>query len=213
MAKYKWITMGITLMAIAALSAMFAVTAFGSQHPIISKVRVNGPDPIGISLPEPTEYVFDIYFGKTIPGNGITPVRIIDTVPAEFEVVSAIPDHGTAGFFQTGKSGKSATRIEWDPKLGENNSDLTGATLRVVIKTRLSPGGGHKSIVHKPTSCGPLPINDGATAFEVDPATGELVQWWNTETGQFEPLVYTGPSNGLGVIAVAGAKSCVEGGL
>jgi len=208
MFKYKWITMGVTLMAITALSAMFAVTAFGSQHEAtISKELHEGPGQIGISLPETTQYVFEIYFGNGDPGENTTPVRIIDTVPAEFEVVSVSPDEH-ARFFPTGKSGKSATRIEWD--LDENNFD-TGASLMVVIETRASPGRGHKADVFKPTSCGPLPINNGATAFEVDPATGELVKVWNAETEQYEPVVYAGPSNALVVEAIDGAKLCEEG--
>jgi len=54
-------------------------------------------------------------------------------------LVGAGEDDGSAIFFQTGKSGKSATRIEWDLDAG-----ITSATLTVTIQTRPSPGKGHK---------------------------------------------------------------------
>ena len=58
------------------------------------------------------------------------------------------------------------------PALGSN-------TLKVAIQTVVSPGKRNNKKdeppVFKPTSCGPLPINDGATAFEVDPDTKEKV--------------------------------------
>ena len=84
----------------------------------------------------------------------------------------------------------------------------------VVIQTVASPGRGHGAPVFKPTSCGPLPINDGATAFEVDPATGELVLVEEVDpvTGEITlvPVVIAGPSNSLEVEAVEGAKPCEE---
>ncbi len=67
--------------------------------------------------------------------------------------------------------------------------------------------------VFKPTSCGPLPINNGATAFEVD-ENGDLVlvEVVDPDTGEvtLEPVVIVGPSNSLGVEAIAGEKPCEE---
>jgi hypothetical protein len=166
----------------------------------IEKDLLEGPEEIGIYLPEPTQYVFEIAY--TGPA-----ARVIDTVPAEFECVSLVPTAGTATCSDTSKGrGNSANRIEWDVPAGSN-------TLTVTIQTVASPGKGHKEgVVFKPTSCGPLPINDGATAFEVDPLTGELVlvEVVDPVTGEItlEPVVIVGPSNSLVVEAVEGAKPC-----
>jgi cysteine-rich repeat protein len=136
------------------------------------KELLEGPEQIGIYLPTATVFVFEITY--------LGPAALVgDTVPAEFEIVEVVASDGTAIFFQTGQSGKSATKIEWEVPAGLN-------TLTVTIQTRPSPGKGHKEPVFKPTSCGPLPLNDGATATTV------------------------GTSNALVVEAVEGAKPCVE---
>ncbi len=138
----------------------------------LEKELLEGPEQIGIYLPTATVFVFEItYFGPA--------ALVLDTVPAEFEIVEVVASDGTAIFFQSGQSGKSATKIEWEVPAGLN-------TLTVTIQTRPSPGKGHKEPVFKPTSCGPLPLNDGATATTV------------------------GTSNALVVEAVEGAKPCVE---
>ena len=162
---------------------------------------------IGIYLPEPTRYVFEIAYA------GPTAAKVIDTVPAEFECVGdPVATAGTATCSDTSKGeGNSANRIEWDVPAGSN-------TLSVTIQTIASPGKGHAKkgeTVFKPTSCGSLPINDGATAFGVDPVTGELVlvEVVDPVTGEItlEPVVIVGPSNSLVVEAVEGAKPCEEG--
>jgi hypothetical protein len=171
----------------------------------IEKELLDGPDEIGIYLPGPTRYVFEItYCGPA--------AKIIDTVPAEFKVVSAVPNDEDADGIATPDSAnqkgnnKSATIITWDVPDG-------CSTLTVVIQTRESPGKGHTETVFKPTSCGPLPINDGATAYEVD-EDGDLVlvEVVDPDTGEvtLEPVVIVGPSNALVVKAVEGAKPCVE---
>ena len=161
------------------------------EKQLLEKQLLAGPEQIGIHLPAPTQYVFEIAYSNP---DSATPVRIVDTVPAEFEIVSVNPSDGTAVFFDPSRGrGNSANRIEWDLPVG-----TTTATLTVEIQTVASPGRGHRATVFKPTQCGPLSINDGATAFEVDPATGEIVR------------VIMGPSNALEVEAVEGAKPCVE---
>lgn len=170
----------------------------------IEKELLEGPPEIGIYLPEPTLYMFEItyinYCGSA--------ARIIDTVPAEFEIIDLFASDGEATFFDTSRGkGNSANRIVWDAPDGSS-------TLKVWIQTVASPGKGHKEgIVFKPTSCGPLPINDGATAYEVD-ENGDLVlvEVVDPVTGEvtFEPVVIVGPSNALVVEAVAGAKPCGE---
>ena len=89
--------------------------------------------------------------------------------------------------------------------------------MTVTIQTVVSPGKRNNKKeeppVFKPTSCGPLPINDGAIAFEVD-ENGELVlvEVVDPDTGEvtLQRIVVVGPSNSLVVEAVAGAKPCVE---
>ena len=79
------------------------------------------------------------------------------------------------------------------------NTDCSvGCTLEVDIETVENMGKGHgkkNQVVFKPTSCGPLPINDGATAFK------DLVT-----VGTYEPLVdieiVAGISNPLLIEAV-----------
>jgi len=100
-----------------------------------------------------------------------------------------------------------ANRIEWDVPTGTN-------TLTVTIQTVLSPGKGHRVDVFKPTSCGLLPLNDGAIAYEVDEFGNlVLVEVVDPVTGEItlEPVVIVGPSNSLVVEAVEGAKPCEEG--
>ena len=167
------------------------------------------PQEIGIYLPVTTQCTFEIAY------TGPTAAKVIDTVPAEFECLELAASAGTATCSKKGKSGKAANRIEWDVPAGSS-------TLTVVIQTVASPGKGHKDpltgervTLFKPTSCGPLTINDGATAFEVDPVTGELVlvEVVDPVTGEItlEPVVIVGPSNSLVVEAVEGAKPCEEG--
>ncbi len=175
--------------------------------PIIEKQLLEGPEQIGISLPNSTPYVFKIAYSNPDPS---VPVRVTDTVPAEFEILDLDATAGNAIFFDTSQGqGNSANRIEWDLPPG-----TTTAFLIVEIQTVESPGHGHRDTVFKPTSCGPLPINDGATAFEVDPETGEIVQVEvvDPDTGEvtLEPVVVLGPSNSLVVEAVEGAKPCIE---
>jgi len=169
--------------------------------PEIEKTLLDGPEEIGISLPTATTYLYTIEY--TGP-----PALVKDTVPAEFEVLSLAATDGAAIDFKPGKGPKSqgATKIEWLVPAGTS-------TLTVEIETVQSPGKGHKLTVFKPTSCGPLSINDGATAFELD-ENGELVlvELINPDTGEvtLEPVVIVGPSNSLEVEAVDGAKLCIE---
>jgi hypothetical protein len=174
----------------------------------IKKTLLEGLEEIGIYLPNATRYVFEIDYSNP---NQSTQVRIIDTIPSEFEIVSVTATVGNASYFKTTRSRKgkdnSANRIEWDL-----TSEQKMGTLVVEIQTVNSFGRGHKEIVYKPTSCGPLTINDGATVFEVNSGTGEIVkvQVQDPVTGEIilEPVMILGPSNSLGVEAVEGSKAC-----
>ena len=95
------------------------------------------------------------------------------------------------------KGNKSATHIQWTPPDGYN-------TLTVTIQTRLSPGGSRKGPdEYKPTSCGPLTLNEGATAFEDADFDGAP-----DRDGEGNPIVIVGPSNALVVEVVAGTQPC-----
>ncbi len=168
----------------------------------LQKRLLEGPEQIGIYLPDPTVYQFEIAYDGPA-------ARVVDFVPAEFETISAVPSDGTAVVFDVsqGKGKNSASRIEWEVPAGTN-------TLIVTIQTVASPGKGHKDPVtrervtlFKPTSCGFLPINKGAIAFHLD-ENGELVLVLNLITGNLEPIVLAERSNSLEVTAVAGAKPC-----
>ena len=127
-------------------------------------------------------------------------------VPAEFEVTALVATDGTAIDVAAGKgpASKSATKIVWD--IAASTDCLGVCMLTVTMETRQSKGG--RVATFNPTSCGPLPLNDGATAYEVDPGTGEIVTVTNPDTGLPEPVIFAGPSDGLEVTAVAGAKPC-----
>jgi len=173
-----------------------AAEGCGELELSLEKTKLTGPDEIGICLPEATEYVFEIaYSGPD--------ALILDSVPAEFEVKSVVadPDVGFATFFAAGKGpkSKSATIIAWwVPAPGS-------ATLTVTVETRESPGGGHKIDTFKPTSCGTLTLNDGATAYEADESgNAEL----DPDTGEMIPIEDLDPTEPLEVEAVCGAKPC-----
>jgi len=171
-------------------------------RPEIEKTIIQGPEEIGIYLPTATEYIYTIEY--TGPAALVT-----DIVPAEFDVTGIQSSGGAVSVTEVGEKGKkqqSATRIEWQAPAGSN-------TLTVEIQTVESSGKGHKNPVFKPTSCGELPINDGATAFEVDEnGNTVLVSYTDPDTGEvtLHPVVIVGPSNSLGVEAVEGAKPCIE---
>ncbi len=170
--------------------------------PTIGKTLVEGPEQIGIYLPGPTAYQYTIEY--TGPA-----ALVKDTVPAEFEILSAVSGDDVVTITNQGKGNKSqgATKIEWNVLAGTS-------TLIVDIQTVESPGKGHKLTVFKPTSCGALAINDGATAFEVNAdGTLRLIVVPDPETpGEtiLVPVVIVGPSNSLQVEAIDGAKLCIE---
>jgi hypothetical protein len=179
-----------------------------SRPASLVKILLEGPDPVGIALSIPTTYVFQLSYSSPDPPR---PVRIRDTVPAEFEVVDVHATAGEAHFFETrhgGGGGKpSATRVEWDLA-----SDEPAGTLMIEARTVRSPGRGHREPVYKPTSCGPVLLNDGATAYELDPLTGRIVDVEVTDpvTGEvaWEPSIVLGPSNSLEIEAVEGSRAC-----
>ena len=159
----------------------------------IGKTR-SGPEEIGIYLYDATEYVFEIaYAGEA--------ALILDTVPAEFGVTNVVASAGSAGYESANKKGnnKSATIITWE--------DVPAglSTLTVTIETRQSPGKGHEKhgpAIYKPTSCGTLALNDGATAYEVDEFGEPVLDAFG------EMIVIASPSDPLEVEAVCGTKPC-----
>jgi hypothetical protein len=114
------------------------------------------------------------------------PVRIRDTVPAEWE---CDPDLANCvdvsdGFVFVKKNGRKmrgATKVLWEPCAAEggdpprDQEDLcpTFGNANVSVSTRQSRGRGNSKF--SPTSCGSLVLNDGAFAHELDPQTGRMV--------------------------------------
>lgn len=191
----------------------FDVCAYGDgveyvcQHVVINTVaikkeKLSGPDEVGIYSTNWTPFSFLITYTNSAQ---TFPVRVVDIVPAEFEVTELfrVDGIGTAAYDWTGKTEKSATRIEWDLPAGTDCS--LGCALKVNAITVRSPGG---KPVYKPTSCGALPLNDGATAYEVDLLTGDI------KLVAGEPVIVVGPSDALPPAeAVAGTKPCAPDGL
>jgi hypothetical protein len=171
----------------------------------IEKTLLEGPRPLEIALPYATRYLFKVSYSNP---EQQAPVRIKDTVPAEFEILSATASVGDVRYFRTGRSRHgSANRLEWD--LAEEE---TSGTLVIEVQTVQSPGRGHRSPVFKPTSCGPLLLNDGAVAYQVDRETDAIMEMEVIDalTGEIalEPSVVIGPSDPLVVEAVEGARPC-----
>lgn len=161
-----------------------------SAGPSIEKTLLEGPEDVGICSYEPTGYIFQITY--TGPD-----ALVLDTIPAEFEVIDVIASIGDVGFNSANEKAndKSATKITWEV------SEVVGGTLTVTIATRQSLGKGHLktdpySSVYKPTSCGILALNDGAIAYEPEAYDlGEMV-------------IIAGPTDPLEVEAVCGTKPC-----
>lgn len=153
-----------------------------------------------------SEYDFTIVYTNDVD------VLILDTVPAEWQVVEVAGEAVTNGSYGgsdglggtvlvypankkiAGKNiNKSATKIEWTPAMAG------GSSLNVLIATRGRPQGKDKEITKwAPTSCGALYLNDGAIAYEID-EYGDIV--YNEETG--EPVVVAGPTEPLILVAVS----------
>jgi len=161
----------------------------------IEKNLLEGPKEIGIYLLDTTEYVYEILYSGPA-------ALVIDFVPAEFDITSLEPSAGSSADSARVSKGKgdSAEKIEW--KVPDGSSTLT-VTIETVESKSQGKVAGKKQDVFKPTSCGPLPINDGATPFEVD-EDGKLAL--DPDTGL--PIPLTDPSNSLGVEAIEGTKLC-----
>ena len=132
------------------------------------KVLTSGPDEdldgdidlvVEVGKLEPTTYDFTItYHDPAGP-----PVLIEDTVPAEWDVWLEDDTLDCGNESASGKPGKSATKITCEEP--NDGSVVVWATTRCHNK----PNNQRC----RPTSCGALYLNDGALAYEVDPATGE----------------------------------------
>jgi hypothetical protein len=149
----------------------------------LAKDLTGGPLEVGICLREPTLYSFRITYSG--PEAVVT-----DVVPAELDELQCTASAGTVDILQNGGP-KSSRQITWTVPAGE---DLT---LDCMLQTAGSPGGCKGGQGHRPTSCGPLALNEGATATgtELDPKTG-VEEPFTLTTG---PLVVT---------AVEGVKPC-----
>ncbi len=150
-----------------------------------------GPDQIEIGQQSSTQYSFAIEYVNTNPAN--LSARLVDTVPAEFDVQSATLTSGTGilNVFRTGKGRKnqSSTKITLDLAAGPQS-----ARIDVVVTTRALPNRKR----YKPTSCGLIPLNSGPMfVFQVDPDTGEIVR-----DDEGNKVILFGPSVVLDIVAV-----------
>jgi hypothetical protein len=183
----------------------YALTALEIENLAVScagatfeKIKLTGPDDIGISQDIPTEYTFEINYDGPA-------ALIVDTVPAEFEVTtpSSLPELDIMSTSSKGKK-KSSTIITWFVPAGFSTQTFT-------IKTRESSGKGHKKKgdpapkVYKPISCGPLELNNGAMAYKLDESGAPVIV-----DGEMVPI--EGLEGGSGplspVTAVCGNMPC-----
>ena len=149
-----------------------------------------------------------------VPEEGAPRVVILDTVPAEWDVIridGVSPEgnednHSVSCGESADNVGQSDVDISRGGKSGKSCRSATnlagvpegGGEILVDVTTRVNPGKGHAKHdvdIFSPTSCGPLALNDGATAFEFDPQTGELVLRVNGDPEEEIDLV-----NGLPVV-------------
>lgn len=197
--------------ALAANSDIYLVTNCSELEPGLTKELTSGPNEDGdseIDVVVPTltfpDDVLDPYdFTITYVPEDDTDVLIVDVVPAEWQVrvietvepnddlcFVDIPD-GEGGLADAGPGNdkcdreKSATIIEWTP-----DPTVAVSTLNVVVDTRQSPSGKNK---FKPTACGPLFLNDGAEAFELD--DGELIIPLVSIAGPTDPICLAAVDN------------------
>ena len=117
---------------------------------------------VEVGLETPALYDFKINYNQP----DLPPVRIEDTVPAEWNVM-AIEDSLGCEIAQANKgrkANKSATKIICEPLGSEGMATFW-------LEARCHDNRNNSKC--RPTSCGALYLNEGAAAFELDPATGE----------------------------------------
>jgi len=150
-------------------------TVFGPPEPEgeFTKELTSGPDredpDNGIDLVVPVNTLDSVIYDFTItyaknpddPDN----VVLLDTVPAEWQVVHDEDGLECEIFSASGNPSKSATKI-----ICQNPAD---GDLVVWAETRCHDNKKNKRC--RPTSCGALYLNDGAELWEFDPITGDLV--------------------------------------
>lgn len=135
---------------------------------------------VEIKQSQTTEYDFTI----TYSNEGVETL-VLDNVPVKWQITEV---NGTAvidGFLNSddGNGGigtvavfpkngqpnnKSSTGIEWRP-----DPSLSSSTLNVVVETR-GKAQDKKGVVFNPKGCGPLLLNKGSLALEINPATGDV---------------------------------------
>jgi hypothetical protein len=166
----------------------------------LEKEITAGPDEDGdgnidvvveIVKPVPTPYEFTIHYADI---NRPAHVVILDTVPAEWDVLYALaedPDDTVDIYPANDKQlEKCATKIAWTPA-------SVSSQLAVGVVSRERPS--KKAPKFAPTSCGALYLNDGAAAYEADPGTGMPLE--DSLTGEWLPPIL-GPTPPLCLAAV-----------
>lgn len=136
------------------------------EFPGYKAFTMDSPRVVGIGKPVPTIVKYII----TLNAGFDTSKMVMDTVPAEWDVVALVASCGTATSAELKKPGDKLRpdTIFWD--LTGCTNDMP-ATLEVWIQTDQNPGHAKRGIMkYTPTSCGPVWVNKGAVL--VDPMTG-----------------------------------------
>lgn len=137
----------------------------------LTKEIVSGPDEndddefdLAVEVGTQTASMYDFQIAYSDAGG--PPVLIEDTVPAEWNVEEIGDDtlNCEIGSANGKNNGKSATKIACLP-------DSDSGMVSFWAETRCH--GNRNNSKCRPTSCGALYLNEGAVAYELDPATGE----------------------------------------
>lgn len=168
---------------------MFKPCEVEEPAPPLAKMLVGGPhhdsDEVVDSIIEVKQQMTTEYLWQIKYNNPEGPaVVIFDTVPSETRIyrvnetdvalgcggrASISDDSGMVDLWRGGKEGKrcqSSTHLAWIPETDDE-------VLSVAVRTRQSPGKGHKRPAFAPTSCGALYLNEGAVAYALNPENGK----------------------------------------
>jgi uncharacterized membrane protein len=140
-----------------------------------NKWVISGPDrnrdgmvdqEVEVGLAEPTEYTFRIRVNRPDLPQGM----VSDTVPAEWEVVSCVPEHrdDPVAVYPQDRSANSATVIDWMPERNQGRLQVTIRTRPIPVEGGITQRSGKTppGAQFYPHFPGKLMINYGATLLD-----------------------------------------------
>jgi hypothetical protein len=140
-----------------------------------NKWVISGPDrnrdgmvdqEVEVGLTEPTEYTFRIRVNRPDLPQGM----VRDTVPAEWEVVSCVPEHrdDPVAVSPQVRSANSATVIDWMPERNQGRLQVTIRTRPIPVEGGITQRSGKSppGTQFFPQYPGKLMINWGATLLD-----------------------------------------------